>query len=128
MAGFQAPTASGSWGDTIRLWDVDTGTLKNTLTGHQAPVHSVSFSPDGQMLASEGRDTIYVWDTSIFVPDPEKLRVDVNGDGVINIQDLIRVAVRIGQDVPVGEDPADVNGDGVINIQDLVQVVGAVCN
>ncbi len=53
---------------------------------------------------------------------------DVNGDGVVNIQDLVYVASRIRQDVPADGDPADVNGDGVINIQDLVQVAGAIGN
>ena len=46
---------------------------------------------------------------------------DVNGDGVVNIQDLVFVASRLGQ---AGEDKADVNGDGAVNIQDLVFVAG----
>ena len=49
-------------------------------------------------------------------------RVDVNGDGVVNIQDLVLVSSRFGQ---TGENSADVNGDGVINIADLVLVAGA---
>ena len=48
---------------------------------------------------------------------------DVNGDGVVNIQDLVLVAGQFGE---TREDiPADVNGDGVVNIQDLVFVAGA---
>ena len=52
-------------------------------------------------------------------------RHDVNGDGVVNVLDLVSVAARIGQDVSADGDPADVNGDGIINIQDLVRVAGA---
>ena len=47
---------------------------------------------------------------------------DVNGDGIVNIQDLVRVASNLGQ---TGQNIADVNEDGVVNIQDLVLVAGA---
>ena len=47
---------------------------------------------------------------------------DVNGDGEVNIQDLVLVASRFGE---TGENAADVNGDGEVNIQDLVLVAGA---
>ena len=53
----------GEWDDTIRLWDVVTGTHKRTLTGHTDSVWSVAFSPDGGTLASGSRDhTIRLWD------------------------------------------------------------------
>ena len=51
-----------------------------------------------------------------------RLAVDVNGDSVVNIQDLVLVAGAFGE---TGEHVADVNGDGVVNIQDLVLVAGA---
>ncbi|MDE0687469.1 MAG: T9SS type A sorting domain-containing protein, partial [Candidatus Poribacteria bacterium] len=47
---------------------------------------------------------------------------DVNGDWIVNIQDLVLVAGKLGQ---AGANSADVNGDGVVNIQDLVLVAGA---
>ena len=43
---------------------------------------------------------------------------DVNGDGVVNILDLVLVAQGLGTDKP----EADVNGDGVVNVFDLVFV------
>ena len=45
--------------------------------------------------------------------------VDVNDDGVVNIQDLVIVANALGKAEP------DLNGDGVVNIQDLVLVANA---
>ena len=54
----------------------------------------------------------------IILPDAS----DVNGDGVVNILDLVKVSNAFGQRGPV---PEDVNGDGVVNIQDLVWVSGA---
>ena len=54
--------ASGSWDDTLRLWDVSTGQALKTHTGHTPSVNSVSFSPDGQTVASGGWDhTIRLW-------------------------------------------------------------------
>ena len=47
---------------------------------------------------------------------------DVNKDCVINIQDLVLVAINFGKG---GENPADVNGDGRVDIIDLVLVAGA---
>ena len=43
-------------------------------------------------------------------------RHDVNGDGTVNILDLVAVANGFGEDAP------DVNGDGVVNVLDLVAV------
>ena len=54
----------------------------------------------------------------IILPDAS----DVNGDGVVNILDLVKVSNAFGQR---GQVPEDVNGDGVVNVQDLVWVAGA---
>ena len=53
---------------------------------------------------------------------PLRIAEDVNGDGVVNIQDLVLVSSSLGQE---GESKADVNGDGIVNVQDIVQVSGA---
>ncbi len=50
---------------------------------------------------------------------------DVNGDGVVNVLDLVSVGASLGQ---TGKNPADVNGDGVVSIRDLVLVAGAFRN
>ena len=50
---------------------------------------------------------------------------DVNGDGVVNITDLIFVAANLGNR---GANPADVNVDGVVDIVDLALVAAAIGN
>ena len=50
------------------------------------------------------------------------LSTDVNGDGEVNILDLVRIAAVFGQPVSTENAVADVNGDGKINILDLVRV------
>src|SRR6266511_5927444 len=43
---------SGSYDNTLKLWDVATGTEIRTFAGHSSSVHSVAFSPDGRTVLS----------------------------------------------------------------------------
>ena len=62
---------------------------------------------------------IIVKNGDIVVSSAEAL--DVNGDGVVNIQDLTIVATHFNK---TGENQADVNGDNVVDIKDLLLVAG----
>jgi WD40 repeat protein len=44
--------ASGSWDDTIKLWQLSTKQEICTLTGHASNVRTVVISPDGHMMVS----------------------------------------------------------------------------
>lgn len=47
----------------IHMVDPGTGRLHHTLSGHAAPVASVSFAPDGQRLLSGARDgSVHIWE------------------------------------------------------------------
>ncbi|KAJ9527086.1 hypothetical protein QJQ45_025204 [Haematococcus lacustris] len=55
--------ASGSNDNTVRVWDMATGSCTHTLEGHTSWIMSVTLSPDGKVLVSGSRDnTIRVWD------------------------------------------------------------------
>ena len=53
--------------------------------------------------------------------------LDVNGDGVVDVADLVLVAMAYGRRVSAGTDlPEDVNSDGVVNLIDLTLVAQAI--
>ena len=56
-------------------------------------------------------------DEPIIPPEQRALPGDVDGNGTVNILDLLHIAKRFGRN---GNDPADVNGDGTVDIRDIV--------
>ncbi|PVF91794.1 WD40 repeat-like protein [Serendipita vermifera] len=61
--------ASCSSDTTIRIWDVETGTLvSEPLRGHTGLVYGVAYSPDGQRIVSGSADrTIRIWDAQNLI-------------------------------------------------------------
>jgi WD40 repeat protein len=56
--------ASGTGDGQIKIWLLDekSAYLLNTISGHKGVVHSVAFSPDGELLASGSVDrTVKIW-------------------------------------------------------------------
>lgn len=47
---------TGSYDGRARLWDVKTGALVRTYTGHKAPITAVAFSPDGKFILTGAND------------------------------------------------------------------------
>jgi hypothetical protein len=55
----------------VLLWDVCLGQSLGRLAGHQAPVESLAFTPDGKALVTSSADsTALVWDVARLVPRP----------------------------------------------------------
>lgn len=52
----------GTWDDTARLWDADSGAQLRRLRGHTGDVRGVAFSPDGRLIVTASRDgTARIW-------------------------------------------------------------------
>jgi periodic tryptophan protein 2 len=64
----------------IHIWSVQTGQLLDTLSGHEGPVSSLAFSPDGSTLVSGSWDkTVRVWNffARTQTSEPLQLMADV---------------------------------------------------
>src|SRR6266852_2255288 len=54
--------ASGSWDQTVQIWDTTSGQLLRIYQQHTDRLYAVAWSPDGTRIASGGNDTtVHVW-------------------------------------------------------------------
>ncbi len=100
------------------------GTLA-TLTFEVIAVKASTLTLSDVLLTNSAGEAFVPTVENAEITEAPKLKGDINGDGIVNIQDLVLVAGKLGQ---TGANSADVNGDGVVNIQDLVLVAGALGN
>ena len=88
---------------------------------HSGEMQTITLPEEVQGVASEmigTEHTLANLDGEMYLRVKPENPADVNGDGVVNILDLMVVAQGMGTDTP----EADVNGDGVVNVFDLVFV------
>ncbi|MDE0313650.1 MAG: cohesin domain-containing protein [Candidatus Poribacteria bacterium] len=97
------------------------GTLA-TLTFEVIAVKASTLTLSDVLLTNSAGKAFVPTIENAQITETTQLKEDINGDGIVNIQDLVLVAGRLGQ---TGTNSADVNGDGIVNIQDLVLVAGA---
>ena len=102
--------------------DLSTTTATTDANGRAETIFTLGPDPGRHSVRAIGRTVYPATFTAVATALAPRLTADVNGDGTVNIQDLVRVASLLGQ---AGQYEADVNGDGTVNIQDLVLVAGA---
>ena len=112
---FAVTTGRGTLSATTATTD-PTGKAQTTLTlGPNPGKHTVTAT------ANEITPSVLTF-TAVAVGNPVRIAEDVNGDGAVNIQDLVLAASSVGQ---IGQSNADVNDDGVVNIIDILLVAVA---
>ena len=100
------------------------GTLA-TLTFQVISVKASTVTLSDVLLSNRAGEGFIPRIKNAQITEPARLKGDVNGDSIVNIQDLVLVASNLSK---VGRNIADVNGDRIVNIQDLVLVAGALGN
>ena len=97
--------------------------LQNALASSEGTYEIVFKMPKGSksgpyiVFATSRYERSQTMDTTIF----EGKVPDLNGDGKVNILDLVVLAGKFGKTVPPEDPKYDLNGDGKINILDLVK-------
>ena len=101
----------GAAGREEERWSGDTDIFKKTL----------DLSGEMDYVEDWIRRRMAYLDEFVFIPLPEFVRGDVNGDGEVNIADVNTVIdIILGGSADEGTmERADVNGDGEINIADV---------
>lgn len=100
------------------------GTLANLTFEVIAPKASTLTLSNVRLTDASG-NIYYANVQPAHITQPFLQQGDLNGDGVVNVQDLTIVASNFGE---TGENHADVNGDGVVDIVDLTLVAAAMAN
>ena len=98
-----------------------TGTLLSITFEAKASGQGSLQLSKGKLGASNGNQ---IHHEIIIPPVIVESTYDLNGDGKVNVQDLVLVAQNLGQANP----QADVNGDGVVSILDLILAAQAIGN
>jgi WD40 repeat protein/serine/threonine protein kinase len=108
--------ATGSWDQTVRLWDLETGRVRATCRGHSDWVERLGFSADGRALlsASSRGHEVKVWDVdtaaerfSAALPEDSGSDVKIAPDGkilaVAGARGILLIDLDAGKQRVIGE-------------------------
>lgn len=105
------------------------GTLYAAIQGFTASedisTHIYTLDPVTAVATSLGViNEAGTWDVSSIAvrPAPASKPGDLNGDGVVDVSDMLQLLNYWGE-CPVGPCPADLNNDGVVDVSDMMEVL-----
>jgi WD40 repeat protein len=87
--------ASASGDNTIKLWEVSTGTELRTLGGPFSGLRSVAFSPDGKLVLSLAADGIALW--NVITGEKVSALADSGGIKSFAVSPDCKVIAGVGQ-------------------------------
>lgn len=113
-------THTGS-GDKGWIWTAQTGTrvLTNLIDPDEniAIISAVDINNNGQILSLAFDNNIPDFVTARLDPVQEEVLGDLDGDGVVGVDDLLMLLSSWGA---CPDCPADLNGDGAVTVEDLL--------
>src|SRR5438105_701072 len=81
--------ATASEDETVRLWDLSTGAVRQTLSQDDSLGLSVAFSPDGSLLVTGGRRRLGLWRLPECRRLPLCLRDEVLSEGIAHSGEVV---------------------------------------
>jgi hypothetical protein len=124
------------WDDT--LYDIPDGATQAVATlYHQTSTKEyIEFLRDANVTDDKGQIAYDQWviggksaplvmdSAMIDIENGDPILGDLNGDGVVDITDLLMMISQWGQCPTSGDCPADLNGDGWVTVTDLLAAIG----
>ena len=119
--------ATGSWDNTVQLWDTSTGERFATLTGHTGVIRDICFRADSKAIYTAGNDgTIKMWSTANgqLLRDQRganapimRLGLSPDGSKVASLASNGRLHIWDARDREQGKAPEDPIGTSFANTQ-----------
>ncbi len=92
---------------------------EHTLDPGIYKVHGQALSADAFDIA----EPFFSGESALNVTIEVAILGDVNGDGAVDVLDLIAMLLCFGQPADPGCEAEDINGDGVVNVLDLIDLL-----
>lgn len=89
----------------------------NTIGSFEGKLSKIEFATNSHALETT--------DVSSFIITIQG-KGDVNGDGTINVKDVVDLVSYLSGKKSLDVNAADVNGDGVVNVADAIQIANAI--